>query len=117
MTLLEDGSASLDSIGCDPAAADEIDKVDSDPAAVAADAPSDDEVSGPVAASPSDVGLSAAAALGAESLAFTSPESQGPGVSKPLVIRDVMIPNFLRIRIRIATSPIGSRIRIAKSLF
>ena len=43
-----------------------------------APAPSDDEVSGPAAASPSDVGLSAAVALGAESVAFESPESQGP---------------------------------------
>ena len=81
--MLDDGSASLDSIGCvAPAAEVELEEVDSDPAASAvADAPaapSDDEVSGPAAASPSDVGLSAAVALGAESVAFESPESQGP---------------------------------------
>ena len=80
--MLDDGSASLDSIGCvAPAAEVELEDVDSDPAASAvADAPSDDEVSGPAAASPSDVGLSAAVALGAESVAFESPESQGPGL-------------------------------------
>ena len=80
--MLDDGSASLDSIGCvAPAAEVELEDVDSDPAASAvadAPAPSDDEVSGPAAASPSDVGLSAAVALGAESVAFESPESQGP---------------------------------------
>ena len=80
--MLDDGSASLDSIGCvAPAAEVELEDVDSDPAASAAvDAPSDDEVSGPAAASPSDVGLWAVA-LGAESVAFESPESQGPELS------------------------------------
>ena len=85
--MLDDGSESLDSIGIvAPAFADEVEEVDPDPAA-AVDAPSVDDVSGPTAASPSDVGLSAAAALGADSVAFESPESQGPVVRKILIFR------------------------------
>ena len=81
--MLDDGSESLDSIGCvASAAAAEVEEVDSDPAAAALEAPSVEDVSGPTAASPSEVGLSAAAALGAESVAFESPESQGPEVSE-----------------------------------
>ena len=97
--MLDDGSASLDSIGCvAPAAEVELEDVDSDPAASAvADAPSDDEVSGPAAASPSDVGLSAAVALGAESVAFESPESQGPGLKLKFITNENYINIFLYV--------------------
>ena len=97
--MLDDGSASLDSIGCvAPAAEVELEDVDSDPSASAvADAPSDDEVSGPAAASPSDVGLSAAVALGAESVAFESPESQGPGLKLKFITNENYINIFLYV--------------------